>query len=84
VINRVSRPHEYFSAIDSAGEYKQTRVMSRSISEEGLYQLVAFQVTSAQVLVRQNVGGDFSQTRYVSIEVLPDDPDSLRVEIASR
>jgi hypothetical protein len=72
VINRVSRPHEYFSAIDSAGEYKQTRVMSRSISAEGLYQLGAFQVTAAQVLLRPNVGCDFSQTLVV--------PENIKME----
>jgi hypothetical protein len=73
VINRAAHAHEYFTVINSAGEYKRTKVMVRSISEKGLDKLSALHVELTQVTVRLDIGGDLRQSITVSERITMDD-----------
>jgi hypothetical protein len=69
-IKRAARSHEYFTAVYSTGEYIQTRVMTRSISGEGLSSFGASPAELAHVKLIMNVGGTVDNTMYVSERIL--------------
>jgi hypothetical protein len=57
-LSRAARAHETFSAIDSLGEFKQTRVLRRSPSADDVTHLDVSVDQSAQVEVTFCVGGN--------------------------
>jgi hypothetical protein len=65
-VKRASHAHEYYSALDSTGEYKRTRVLKRSPSADSLAKLGAYQVSPAQVKVTLCMGGNRDAVLTVS------------------
>jgi hypothetical protein len=57
-LKRASRVHEYFTVIDSTGEYKSTPIIKRSLSAERLANLGAFQIQPAKVKIALCVRGN--------------------------
>jgi hypothetical protein len=65
-MKRASHAHEYYSAIDSTGTHKETKVMKRSPSAEILMRLGAYQVMPAQVKITLCMGGNRDNDMTVS------------------
>jgi hypothetical protein len=64
-LKRTSRAHEYYTAVDSTGEYKRSPV-KRSIWAELLDTLWAFRVEPAQVKITLSIDGNLENEIFVS------------------